>query len=134
MQKHAVIGAILILLVSAIATIYYLAKSNFLSYVTGVFWYGVITGFTSCLFRLSLILIISLKTAKTMPNEKRGLVFSLFISSGSFTAILFFFKPGDSDVWWYGSIAGFFSCLVSVFFILIIYFVIKLNRNREYSP
>lgn len=129
MKKYTVIGVILILLISAIAIIYYLVKSNLFSYATGVFWYGAITGFAGCLFLLSLILIISLRITKSMLTKKRGLVFSMLILSGSVTALLFFYKPGDSDVWWYGAIAGFFSCLLLAFLVLIIYLVFKLKAK-----
>ena len=134
MKNYRVLVAILVLLVSAIAIIYYLAESNLFSYATGVFWYGAITGFAGCLFLLSLILIISLRTTKSMLTKKRGLVFSMLILSGSVSALLIFFKPGDSDVWWYGAIAGFFNCLLLAFLVLIIYIVFKMKRNREYSP
>ena len=64
MQKHTVIGTILVLLASAIALIYYLAKSNLLFYTTGVFWYGALAGLADCLFILSFILTISLIAKK----------------------------------------------------------------------
>ena len=128
-RNYRVMVAILVLLFSAIAIIYYLAKSNLLFYATGVFWYGAITGFAGCLFLLLLILTISLRTTKSTLTKKHGFVFSLLILSGSVTAILFFFKPGDSDVWWYGAIAGFFSCLLLAFMVLIIYLVFKLKAK-----
>ena len=129
LKNYRVLVAILVLFVSAIAIIYYLAKSNLFSWATGVFWYGAMTGFAGCLFLLSLILIISLRTTKSMLTKKRGLVFSMLIPSASVTALLFFYKPGDSDVWWYGAIAGFFSCLLLAFLVLIIYLVFKLKAK-----
>ena len=129
MKKYTILGAMLVLLVSAIAIIYYLAKSNFLFYATGVFWYGAIAGFAGCLVLFSLILTISLRTTKSMLTKKHGLVFSMLILSGSVAAILFFFKPGDSDVWWYGAIAGFFICLFLVILVMIGYLVFKFSQK-----
>jgi len=128
MKNYRVLVAILVLVVSAIAIIYYLAKSNLFSYATGVFWYGAITGFAGCLFLLSLILIISLRTTKSMITKKIGLVFPMLILSGSVAALLFFFKPGDSDVWWYGAIVGFLSCLSLALLILVFYIGYRLLK------
>ena len=130
MKKYTVLGAIFVLLASAIAIIYYLAKSNLLFYATGVFWDGAIAGFAGCLFLSSLVLTISLRATRSMLKRGHGLVFSiLIILSGLVTAILWFFKPGDSDVWWYGAIAGFFSCLLLVFLVTIGYLVYKLSQK-----
>ena len=129
MQKYTVIGTILVLLASAIALIYYLAKSNLVFYATGVFWYGAITGFAGCLFLLSFILTISLRTTKRMPTKKHGLMFSMLILSGLVAAIFYFYKPGDSDIWWYGAIAGFLGCLFLVFLVLIGFLVLKLKTK-----
>ena len=112
MKNYRVLVAILVLLVSAIAIIYYLAKSNFLFYATGVFWHGAITGFAGCLFLLSLILIISLITAKSMLTKKRGLVFSMFISSGSVTATLFF---SSTETLMFGGMVQLRASLVACF-------------------
>jgi len=135
MRKYAILGAILVLLASAIALIYYLvnflAKVNLLWYAGEVSWLGAITGFAGCLFLSSLIMTISLIATKSRLTKKRSLVFLMLILSALITAILWFFKPGDSDVWWYGAIAGFFSCLLLAFLVLIIYLVFKLKRNRE---
>ena len=130
MRKYAVIGATLVLLASAIALIYYLvnflAKVNLLWYVGEVSWLGAIAGFAGCLFLLSLILTISLRTSKSMLTKKRGLVYSMLALSGLVTAILWFFKPGDSDVWWYGAIAGFFSTAVLALLTATAYIAYKL--------
>jgi hypothetical protein len=128
MQKHAVIGAILVLLVSAIAIIYFLAKANF--HATGVFWYGATAGFGGCLFLSTLILTILIVATKRTLTKKHSLWFFMLILSALVTATLWFFKPGDSDVWWYGAIAGFFSCLIFVFLVLIIYLDFKLRLVR----
>ena len=133
MQKYTVIGTILVLLASAIALIYYLAnflaKAILLWYAGEVSWLGAITGFASCLFLSSLITTISLRATRSMLTKKHGLMFSLLIIlSGLATAILWFFKPGDSDVWWYGAIAGFFSCLVLVLLTVTAYIAYKLRH------
>lgn len=133
MRKCAVIGAILVLLASAIALIYYLvnflAKVNLLWYVGEVSWLGAIAGFAGCLFLLSLILTISLRATKRMSTKKHGLVFSMLILSGLVAAIFYYYKPGDSDVWWYGAIAGFLSGLLLAFLALIGYLTPKLKAN-----
>ena len=123
-KKILLFLAVVIFLVVSITIIYYLFKANF--HATGVFWYGAIAGFAGCLVLLSLILTISLRTTKRMSTKKHGLVFSMLIFSGLVTAILWFFKPGDSDVWWYGAIAGFFSCLVVVLLTVAAYMAYKL--------
>ena len=129
MRKYIVLGAILVLLALAIAIIYYLAKANLLFYATGVFWDGAIAGLASCLFLASLILTITLIAKKPMLTKKHGLVFSMLILSGLVAAILYFFKPGDSDVWWYGAIAGFFSCLLLAILVMVGYLVFKFNAR-----
>ena len=115
-KKMLQVVAIVVFLVASVTIVYYLAnflaKANLLWYVGEVSWLGAITGFAGCLFLLSLILTISLRTSKSMLTKKRGLVYSMLALSGLVAAILWFFKPGDSDVWWYGAIAGFFSCAV----------------------
>ncbi|MCW4044794.1 MAG: hypothetical protein NWE94_04680 [Candidatus Bathyarchaeota archaeon] len=131
MQKHTLIAAILVLLASAIALIYYFAKSNLLFYATGVFWDGAITGFAGCLFLLSLILAIYQRTTKDMSTKKISLVFSMLTLSFLVTAILFLFKPGDSDVWWYGVIAGFLGCLLLVFLVLVALLLLKLTSKES---
>ncbi|HEX9261759.1 MAG TPA: hypothetical protein VF893_04450 [Candidatus Bathyarchaeia archaeon] len=113
-KKMLQIVAIIVFLFASVTIVYYLIKANLFSHATGVFWDGAITGFGGCLFLLSLILTISLRTSKSMLTKKRGDVYSMLALSGLVTAILWFFKPGDSDVWWYGAIAGFFSCAVLV--------------------
>jgi len=130
MRKYIVLGAILVLLALAIAIIYYLAKSNLLFYATGVFWDGAITGFVGCMFLASLIFTISLIARKGMSSKKQGLVFSMLTLSGLVAAILYFFKPGDSDVWWYGAIAGFFSCLLLVILVMVGYLVLKFSAQQ----
>src|SRR4030067_3646606 len=103
-KKILLFLAVVIFLVVSITIIYYLFKANF--HATGVFWYGAIAGFAGCLFLSSLILTISLRATKSVLTKKHGLMFSmLIVLSGLVAAILFFFKPGDSDVWWYGAIA-----------------------------
>ncbi len=133
MRKYTIISAILILLVLAIATIYYLAKASFFSYTTGIFWNGTITGSLGCLFLASFVSTIFLIATKYMQTKKYGLLFLMLILSGLLTAVLFSFKPGDSDVWWYGAIAGFFSCLFLVFLVMIGYLALKLTRANSLS-
>jgi len=111
-KKILQVAAIVVFLVASATIICYLAKANLFFHATGVFWDGAIEGFAGFLFLLSLILTISLRTSKSMLTKKRGLVYSMLALSGLVTALLWFFKPGDSDVWWYGAIAGFFSCAV----------------------
>ena len=128
MKKHTVIGAILVLLASTIAVIHYLAQANF--HATGVFWYGAIAGFGGCIFLSTLFFTILLVATKRTLTRKHSLWFFTLILSTLVTATLWFFKPGDSDVWWYGAIAGFFSCLLFVFLVLIIYLAFKLRLVR----
>lgn len=129
MKNYRVLVAILVLLVTAIAISYYLAKSNLFSYATGVFWYVAITSLAGCIVLSSLILTIFSITTKSVLTKKRSLAFLMLILSGLITASLWFFKPGDSDVWWYGAIAGLFSCLLLAVLVLIIHIVFKLRMK-----
>ena len=131
-QKNAVLGLIFILLALAVATIYYLAKSNLWFYATGVFWTGAITGFASCLFLSSLISAISLKAARGILARDYGYAFPiLIVLSGLLTAAFWFSKPGDSDVWWYGAMAGSLVCLPLVLVALsfILFRVVDVVKN-----
>jgi hypothetical protein len=125
-KKILQVVAIVVFLVASATIIYYLAKANLFFHATGVFWDGAIEGFAGCLFLLSLILTISLRTSKSMLTKKRGLVYLVLALSGLVTALLWFFKPGDSDVWWYGVIAGFLGCAVLAFLAASAYIAFKL--------
>ncbi len=125
-KKILQVVAIVVFLVTSVTIFYYLAKASLFLHATGVFWDGAIEGFAGCLFLLSLILTISLRTSKSMLTKKPGLVYSMLALSGLVTAVLWFFKPGDSDVWWYGVIAGFFVCAVLAFLAASAYLTYKL--------
>ena len=138
MKNYRVLAATLVLLASAIALVYYLvnflAEVNLLWYVGEVSWLGAITGFGACLFLSTLILTIFLAATKRTLTKKHSLWFFMLIFSTLVTATLWLFKTGDSDIWWYGAIAGFFSCLLLTFIILIIYFASKLRLVRYSLP
>jgi len=129
--KYVVLAVILLLSASTVALVYYLAKSDLLSYATGVFWYGMIAGFAGCLFLSSLILTILLTWTSNMSTRKHALLFPMLGLSGLVTAAFWFFKPGDSDVWWYGTITGFLVCLLLVFMGLIVYSVSSYGRVKN---
>ncbi len=126
-RRYGILAGIVVLLCFSIAIAYYLARANF--YTGGVFGYGAITGFSGCLFLMSLVLAFSLVSKRDRLTKKHGLAFSMLISSGSVAATFWFFKPGDSDVWWYGAIAGFLFCLLIVFLVLIGFLVFKLKTK-----
>jgi hypothetical protein len=123
-KKYRILVTILILLCCSLTIIYYLVKANF--YTGGVFRYGAITGFLGCLFLVSLTLTFSQMEKRGGLTKKHGLVFSMLILSGSVAATFYFYKPGDSDIWWYGTIAGFLSCLSLALLILAFYMATKL--------
>jgi hypothetical protein len=125
-KKYAILAAIIILLCFSIAIVYYFARANF--YTGGVFGYGATAGFSGCLFLASFIPAISLMAKKGRLTKKHGLAFSMLISSGSVAAAFYSFKPGDSDVWWYGAIAGFLGCLLLVFLVMIALLVLKITK------
>ncbi len=108
-KKILQVVAIVVFPVASVTIVYYLAKASLFLNATGVFWDGAIEGFAGCLFLLSLILTISLRTSKNMLTKRHGLVYSMLALSSLVTAILWFFKPGDSDVSWYDAIVGFLS-------------------------
>lgn len=116
--KMPKVVAISAFLVAGVTIVYYLAKVNLFFYATGVFWNGAVAGFAGCLFLLSLIL--------NVLTKKRSIMYSMLAISALVTAILWLFKPGDSDVWWYGAIAGFFSCAVLALFTVTAYIAYKL--------
>ncbi len=125
-KKTLQVVAIFVFLFASVTIVYYLAKASLFLHATGVFWDGAIEGFAGCLFLLSLVWTISLRTAKSMLTKKPGLGYSMLAISGLVTAILWFFKPGDSDTWWYGAIAGFSVCAVLAFLAASAYTAYKL--------
>ncbi len=126
MNKNVSLAAISLLLVLSVAILYYFATSNYSA--TGVFWSGSAAGFFTCLFLSSLTLTFLLIKTKNASNKKRHLSFSLIVLLGSVTAVFIYFKPGDSDLWWYGAIAGFLCCLLLVFLVLIGYLALKILK------
>ena len=55
----------------------------------------------------------------------------MLILSGAIAAIFYSQKPGDSDVWWYGAIAGFLACLLLAFLVLIGFLFFKLKTKER---
>jgi hypothetical protein len=129
LKRILIFVAILIFLACSIAIIRYVAEANF--YTGGVFWHGATAGFMGCLFLGSAILTIFQVAAKGLSTKKRGLVFSMLILSGAIAAIFYSQKPGDSDVWWYGAIAGFLACLLLAFLVLIGFLFFKLKTKER---
>ena len=128
-HEYAVRGAILLLSTLATVILYFLARSNVLSYATGVFWDGTITGFAAFLFLSSLTMTIFLVRKRGLLTKKQGLVLSTLILSALVTAITYYFKPGDSDVWWYGTITGFLICVILAFLTGTVYLAFKLMHK-----
>ena len=93
---------------------------------------GVTTGFLGCLF-LSSILLLFLAVATSISSKKLRLVSVLLISSFLALAIFWFLRPGDSDTWWYGVIAGYLMCEAIIFPIAITYISCKLFAKLRRS-
>ena len=92
-----------------IASDYGLA-SRFILYMNSfTFRHGIITGFLGCLF-LTSILLLFLTIAGRISAKKLRLVILMFASSFLGLAIFWSSKPGDSDTWWVGVVAGYLIC------------------------
>lgn len=127
-KKLLLSSAPLTLTVSSVAIIYYLATAKF--YVTGVFWDGALTGVSGCVFLSLLCLLVLRVTWKDLFGKRYRLIILILVGSGLVTAVLLLFKPGDSDVWWYGAIAGFLSYLSLILLVAaasIVYRLIKVK-------
>jgi hypothetical protein len=127
-KKLLLSSAALTLTVSSAAIIYYLAIAKF--YATGVFWDGALAGIFGCVFLASLCLAELRVTGKDLFGKSYRLIILIFVGSGLVTAVLLLFKPGDSDVWWYGAIAGFLSCLSLVFLSAAALIILRLINLR----
>lgn len=129
MTKRAILAAgTLVFLAVTIATIAYLAQANFFTN-SDLFWIGATAGFLSCLFLASAISTGILAIARGLSAKRLRLAVSTMISSALITIIIYFIRGPfrlDSDVWWYGAIAGFLGCSAIIFLALTIYTVYKL--------
>lgn len=103
---------ILTLLVISLLIIYYLIRADFYTN-SDFFWIGIAAGVSVCTFLISTIMLLFLSITKAVSTKKFKLTFILLILSALIFAVIYFtgWYSRDSDIWWYGSIAGFLSCL-----------------------
>jgi len=107
-----------------IASIYGLASRFILFMNSFTFRHGVTTGILGCLF-LTSILLLFLTIARKISTRNLRLVILTFASSFLGFAIFWYSKPGDSDTWWVGAVAGYLIC-EAIVLPLIIYITYKL--------
>ena len=123
----------LTLLVISLLIIYYLVRANFFTN-SNLFWIGGIAGVSICTFLISTITLLFLSITKAVSTKKFKLTVSMLILSALSFAVIYF-SGGysmDSDVWWYGAIAGFLSCLSLALLILAFYIGYRLLRGRPF--
>jgi hypothetical protein len=133
MQKRRyLLSALMIILVaSSLAIINYLVRANFYTN-SNLLWIGATAGFLGCLF-LAFAFILCLTIVKGITAKKNRLILLLLTLALGFTVFYLFKGPFnlDSDIWWYGAIAGFLSCATSVFLVLASYIAYKLIKKNS---
>ncbi len=120
-----------ILIASSSAIIYYLVKANFFTN-SDLFWIGAIAGFLGCLFLTSAVILL-LYLARGFATKKNRPLLSILLLLALGVVVIYLYKGPfslDSDVWWYGAIAGFLSSLALVFLSLAIFIAFKLKHQR----
>ena len=134
MTKRAILAAgTLVFLAASTAIIAYLAQANFFTR-SDLFWIGATAGFLGCLFLASAISTGILATTRGLSAKRLRLLASTMISSAAITIIIYFIRGPfrlDSDVWWYGAIAGYLTCTAIVFLALTTYTAYKLMHRKR---
>ena len=129
MAKRVFLAAgTLVFLAASITIIAYLAQANFYTR-SDLFWIGATAGFLGCLFLASAISTAILAITRGLSAKRLHLVAITMISSALITIMIYFIRGPfrlDSDVWWYGAIAGFLGCTAIVFLALTAYTAYKL--------
>jgi hypothetical protein len=125
--KLVFFSIMLVFLALCLAVIYYLTTRNFSSN-SNLFWIGGLAGTSICVFLISTTLLLF--QSITNATKKRKLTVIMLIVSALVFAIIYFagWYSRDSDIWWYGAIAGFLSCLSLAFLILAFYSGYKLMQ------
>jgi hypothetical protein len=141
-KKGYLLSALIIVLLIAMIVITYgsivITNAQGLDRLLGVyirsetFRLGVTTGFLGCLF-LSSILLLFLAVSRSTSFKKLRLVILLLFSLFIALAIFWSFKPGDSDTWWYGVIAGYLICEAIFLPLTISYLAYKLLTRLSRS-
>jgi len=107
-----------------------LVQANFFTR-SDLFWIGAAAGFLVCLFLASVVSAAILAIKRGLSAKRLRLAASTMISSAAITITIYFIRGPfhlDSDVWWYGAIAGFLSCTAIVFLALTAYTAYKLTH------
>jgi hypothetical protein len=109
----------LFFLAMSMTIIYYLVTANFFTR-SNLFWIGGLAGVSVCAFLISTTLLLYLFITRAVSTKKFKLAVLLLILSALSFAIIYFtgWYSRGSDVWWYGAIAGFLSCLSFAFLVL----------------
>jgi hypothetical protein len=122
-----------IFIASSLAIIYYLVKASFFTN-SDIFWIGAIAGFLGCLFLSSGAVILLLYLARGLTTKKNRPLLSILFLLALGVVVIYLYKGPfslDSDVWWYGAIAGFLSSLALVFLSLSIFIAFKLKHKDK---
>ena len=122
----------LTLLVMGLLIIYYLVNANIYTN-SRMFWIGGTAGVSVCAFLISTTLLLFMSITKAVSTKKFKLTVSMLILSAFVFAIIYFtgWYSMDSDIWWYGAIAGFLSCLSLALLILAFYMATKLLKYHS---
>jgi hypothetical protein len=131
-RGYILFSVMLIFLAFSLAIIYYLLGTNFYTN-SSLFWIGGTAGVLVCAFLISTTLLLYLFITKAVSTRKFKLTITTLVLSALIFAIIFkFIGPFslDSDIWWYGAIAGFLSCLSFVSLVLAFFAGYKLLKYR----
>jgi hypothetical protein len=120
------------LIVISLLIIYYLVRANFFTN-SNLFWIGGTAGVSVCAFLISTTLLLFISIKKAVSTKKFKLTVSMLILSALVFAIIYFTArySMDSDIWWYGAIAGFLSCLSLALLILAFYMATKFLKYHS---
>lgn len=122
-----------VFLASSLLIMYYLLDSGFYTN-SDLFWIGGLSGVFGCIFFVATIgfIFVFARQFATMKNWLIGLM----ILSMVVWAVIYFVRGPfslNSDTWWYGAIAGFFSCLAIILLSLAVLIFCRLYSKSRFE-
>jgi hypothetical protein len=128
-KRSVLFFLMLIFLVSSVASIFFLLKTDFY-FNSNLFWTGAVAGFLCPPLLASVGLVLFSVLLKNVPAKRLGFIISVIAVLGVVVILICEgFGSSDSDVWWYGAIAGFLGSLSLTFFILTVFMGYKLTKS-----
>jgi hypothetical protein len=126
-RRLVLLLSIPLFLAFGIVSLFYFLNADF--YVnSNLFWVGAVAGFLGPLVLTSLGLLLFSVLAKNGPPKGIVALFSMVVVL-ALSVVLIYRGPLDSDVWWYGAIAGFLSSLSLTLFMLAIFVGYRLTKS-----